>query len=349
MNKRVLLGMSGGVDSSVSAMLLLEQGYDVVGVTFLFGGSEVVNHSISTEAKTLAHTLAIKHLTIDLRSEFRSTVIEYFKDEYLAGRTPFPCAFCNPKVKFYQLEELAKKQNCDWIATGHYAQIKKYKGQNYIYQGNDPDKDQSFFLWGLRKDLIDKLIFPLGEYEKTEIKRMAEERGFSSLSKKKESLGICFIEGNNYRKFLESEGIKSRPGKFVDHNGTILGEHNGITNFTIGQRRGLGINLNYPVFVAEIRLDENEIVLAKYADLYKRKLVLKDIHVVDRQIDKELNPLTVKVRYRLQETPCELNILSGARAEVELLKPEAMIAAGQTAVFYDGPRLVGGGFIESSE
>lgn len=341
--------MSGGIDSTVSAMLLLEKGYDVVGITFLFGGSNEVNINTAKEAKFLASKLSIKHLIIDLQKEFKITVIDYFKQEYLAGRTPFPCAYCNPKLKFYYLEKYAEQENCDFISTGHYAQIKKFKGKKYIYQGVDPDKDQSFFLWGLKENLINKLIFPLGAYEKSEIKKIAAERGFITLSEKKESLGVCFIEGNNYRDFLEKEGIKSKPGNFIDHNGKILGRHNGITNFTIGQRRGLGINLNYPVFVAEIRLDENEIVLANYADLYKHTIVIKDYYLIDNQGNQDDVSLIVKVRYRLQETPCELNIINETRAEVRLLKPEAMISAGQTAVFYDGERLVGGGFIESSE
>lgn len=349
MIKRVLLGMSGGIDSSVSAMLLLDQGFDVVGVTFLFGGSNKVNLKTEKEAKLLAEKLSIKHLTVDLNQEFRITVIDYFKQEYLAGRTPFPCAYCNPKLKFHYLEKYARQENCDFIATGHYAQIKKYKEKNCIYQGVDPDKDQSFFLWGLKQDLVDKLIFPLGVYKKSEIKKMATDRGFLSLSEKKESLGVCFIEGNNYRNFLEKEGIISRPGNFINDNNEVLGRHKGITNYTIGQRRGLGINLNYPVFVAEIRLDENEIVLANYVDLYKNTIIIKDYYMSEIQNDRHSKNLIVKVRYRLQETPCEFHIIDETRAEVRLLKSEAMIAAGQTAVFYDGARLVGGGFIESSE
>jgi len=341
--------MSGGVDSSVAAILLQEQGYDVVGVTFLFAGTEKANDLLSEDVKKLADKLEIKHLTIDLRNKFENTVINYFKTEYLAGRTPFPCAFCNPKVKFHYLEKYAKSENCDWIATGHYAQIQKYKGNKFIFQGVDPEKDQSFFLWGLSSQLINKLIFPLGGYEKSEIKKLASERGFSFLSRKKESLGICFIEGNNYRSFLEKEGIKSKSGNFVDPEGRVLGRHQGITNYTIGQRRGLGINLNSPVFVAEIRLDANEIVLAKYSDLYKNTIQLKDYHLVDNQKDMPSKNIIVKVRYRMQETPCELNILDETRAEVRLLEPEAMIAAGQTAVFYDGERLIGGGFIKSSK
>jgi tRNA-specific 2-thiouridylase len=178
---------------------------------------------------------------------------------------------------------------------------------------------------------------------------LAEERGFVSLSKKKDSLGICFIEGTNYRYFLENEGIKTLRGNFVDENGVVLGQHLGITHYTIGQRRGLGLNHNFPLFVAEIRPEANEIVLAKYEDLYRSKILIKNYYIIDNQVINGGSELVVKVRYRLQETPCRLNILSSTRAEVELLESEAMIAPGQTAVFYDGTRLVGGGFIESSE
>ncbi len=349
MRRRVLLGMSGGIDSSVAAMLLQDQGYEVVGITFLFGGSEEQNRGIVYDAKQLAFKLGIKHITVDLQKVFRSTIISYFKDEYIAGRTPFPCAYCNPKVKFHYLEIYAEKEKCEFIATGHYVRNKIFNGLKYIFQGVDKDKDQSFFLWGLSQNLVQKLIFPLGDYDKLSVKKIAKERGFKFLSEKKESLGICFIEGNNYRNFLEKEGVKSNPGHFVNSKGEILGKHNGIVNYTIGQRRGLGINLNYPVFVAKFVLDENEIVLAKYIDLYKKKIVIKNFYIPDRQDVEKDKELIVKVRYRLQETPCEINILDDVRAEVVLLKPEAMIAPGQTAVFYDGERLVGGGFIESSE
>lgn len=349
MKKKVLLGMSGGIDSSVSAMLLQEQGFEVVGITFLFGDLVEVNRKISEDAKGLADKLGIKHLTIDLRKEFKETVIRYFISEYLEGRTPFPCAYCNPRVKFYYLEKYSLEEKCEFISTGHYAEIKNFNGIKYIYQGTDVDKDQSFFLWGLSKKLIEKLVFPLGGFEKTEIRKFAGERGFERLSKRKDSLGICFIEGNDYRLFLEKEGIKTKPGYFVDAAGRVLGKHVGIPNYTIGQRRGLGINLNFPVFVEEIRLDANEIVLGKYNDLYKSKICLNNCYFVDSQEIKDDAEYVVKVRYRLQETPCKIHILEDNKAEVELLKPEAMISNGQTAVFYDGQRLLGGGFIESSE
>ncbi|NOR74777.1 MAG: tRNA 2-thiouridine(34) synthase MnmA [Draconibacterium sp.] len=349
MKVRVLLGMSGGIDSSVAAILLQDQGYEVVGITFLFGGSPEQNNSISHDAKNLAEKLNIKHFVVDLQQVFRSTVISYFKSEYLAGRTPFPCAYCNPKIKFKYLNIYAEKEKCEFISTGHYVQTKFYNGKNFIYQGVDEDKDQSFFLWGLSQKVIQKLIFPLGDYDKQTVRELAKSRGFKFLSEKKDSLGICFIEGNNYRNFLEKEGVKSKSGNFVNQDGDVLGKHKGITNYTIGQRRGLGIHLNYLVFVANFNLDDNEIVLANYADLYRNKIIIKNYYFADIQEINSNNKFIVKVRYRLQETPCEINILNDLRAEVVLLKPEAMIAAGQTAVFYDGERLVGGGFIESSE
>ncbi len=349
MKPRVLLGMSGGIDSSVAAMLLIEQGFEIVGITFLFSDVNNSNETTVNDAKKLAEKLKIKHIVVDLRVLFKDTVITYFKGEYIAGRTPFPCAYCNPNVKFAQLQKYAEIENCDFIATGHYVQIKSYRGKKFIFRGKDNDKDQSFFLWGLSQKLIEKLIFPLGNYDKQTVKKLAKEKGFLSLANKKESLGICFIEGNNYRKFLKSEGIISKPGLFIDTKGNVLGKHKGITNYTIGQRRGLGLHLNYPVFVAKFLLNENKIVLGNYAELYKNRLIIKDYKILDNELVNNGAELIVRVRYRLQETPCNLNILNDERAEVVLLKSEAMIANGQTAVFYDGDRLVGGGFIESSE
>lgn len=340
--------MSGGVDSSMAALLLKDKGYDVTGITFVFSGDNASGHHFVEEAKILAGQLHIKHIVVDLRKEFEQVVIQYFKNEYLSGRTPFPCAYCNPRIKFKYLKEFADRENCYYIATGHYVRTGFYNNEKYLFEGKDPDKDQTFFLWGLRREVVDRLIFPLGNYHKHEIRAFAKERGFDKMAKKKDSLGVCFIPGNDYRKFLNENGIKSKPGNFVYHNGGILGRHKGITNYTIGQRHGLGLNLNFPVFVSEIRLDENEIVLSKYDDLYRNSIIIKEYYFIDSQVYKTNKPLTVKVRYRLQETPCNLHILNETRAEVRLLKSEAMISPGQTAVFYDGERLVGGGFIESS-
>ncbi len=340
--------MSGGVDSSMSALLLQKQGYDVIGITFLFSGADEQNHHFIEDAKLLANQLGIIHQVVDLRDEFEEVIIQYFINEYLAGRTPFPCAYCNPRLKFKYLEEYANRENCYYISTGHYVKTEFHDGQKYIYRGEDDEKDQTFFLWGLNRKIVDRLIFPLGDSQKSEVRNLAEENGFSNLATKKDSLGICFIEGNNYRNFLENRGIKSDPGNFINHNNEILGQHSGITKYTIGQRRGLGLNLNFSVFVSEIRLDRNEIVLSEFKDLYKNMIVIKDYYFIDNKIVESGSELIVRVRYRLQETRCRLRILNETRAEVELLKSEAMISPGQTAVFYNGDRLVGGGFIESA-
>lgn len=340
--------MSGGVDSSMAAVLLQQQGYDVIGITFIFSGTDEAGHHFGSEAEQLAKRLNIEHHVVDLRTEFEAKVIRYFIDEYLKGRTPFPCAYCNPKLKFKYLENYANAFDCSFISTGHYVKTDYYKGKKYLYQGIDPDKDQTFFLWGLRRSIIDRLIFPLGNFHKSEIRALAMKEGHKLLSEKKDSLGICFIPGNDYRKFFEENNIGSKPGNFVYHNGEVVGKHKGIVNYTIGQRRGLGLNLNFPVFVSEIRLDANEIVLAKYDDLYRKHIEISSYYFADNEIVESGKSLLVRVRYRLQETPCSLRILDKSRAEVELFNSEAMISPGQTAVFYDGTRLVGGGFIESA-
>lgn len=341
--------MSGGIDSTMSAIFLQEMGFDVVGISFKFYGSDDGTYDIFNDAADMASRLGIQHYTVDLREEFSNTVIKYFTDEYLAGRTPFPCAWCNPHFKFKYLQKFADKLGCFHIATGHYVRIDEHKGKKYLFSGEDPDKDQSFFLWNLPWEIVERIIFPLGTLKKSEIRKEAEHRGYKLLSKKKDSLGICFVEGQDYRKFLESRGVVSTPGNFVDHNNKVIGTHKGIVNYTIGQRRGLGMNLNYPVFVSEIRPERNEIVVSKYEDLYKNIIRIRDYYFADKEFVESGSEMTVKVRYRLQETPCKLNILDETRAEVVLLKPEAMISPGQTAVFYDGDRLLGGGFIESSE
>ena len=163
----------------------------------------------------------------------------YYVEEYLAGKTPFPCAYCNPKIKFSYLEKHADAEDCYYVSTGHYVRTEEYRGHKYIYRGIDADKDQTFFLWGLTGQIVDRLIFPLGDLQKSAVRKLASENGFLSLANRKDSLGVCFIEGNNYRDFFKKRGIESKPGSFVDHNNMILGRHEGITNYTIGQRRGL--------------------------------------------------------------------------------------------------------------
>ncbi len=349
MKTKVLLGMSGGVDSSVAAMMLQKKGYEVNGVTFLFSELEKENSIIVEEARNLAKSLKIKHTVLDLKNEFNELIVRYFTNQYLEGKTPFPCAKCNPEVKFKNLLKVAEEQECEYIATGHYAQIMIHNSRNYIFKGVDPEKDQSFFLWGLDSSIINRLILPLGSLNKVETREYANQLGFKKLSQKKDSLGVCFIEGNDYRDYLKSKGIKSNPGNFVNKGGEIIGQHSGIINYTIGQRHGLGLNTNKPVFVSKMNAYRNEILLTGYDDLYKNKIFVKGLKFINKEEVTITKIFTLKIRYRLQNTPCRVELIHNDKAIVHLEEPLAMIADGQTAVFYEGDRVVGGGFIESSE
>lgn len=349
MGKRVLLGMSGGIDSSVAAISLLRQGYHVAGVTFLFGGEPEDLLKNSEAAKQLADSIGIEHHTVDLRKEFDELVLQYFKDSYLQGLTPFPCAVCNPQLKFAKLIEMANQMNCDMISTGHYVQVTENQAVKYVTEGVDPDKDQSFFLWGLSKNIIGRLIFPLGKFHKKEVRQLAQKHSFQFLNEKKESTGICFINGGDYRKYLSDNGIKARPGQFVDMKGNILGIHDGIINYTIGQRRGLNLHVNKPLFVSELRSATNEVVLGDYNDLYRSRIFLHNIHFVDINRMDNNKVYKVRIRYRNQENECRVLFHGKQNVEIELLNPVAMVAPGQTAVIYDENRVLGGGFIERSE
>lgn len=350
MKQRVLLGMSGGIDSSVAAIILLERGFEVIGISFIFSedSDAKLQHSLDS-AKVMAKKLGIKHLTIDLKEEFKNQVISYFTNEYVSGRTPFPCAICNPQLKFSNLEKFAKTLSCANISTGHYVNTISYKNVRYISSGKDAEKDQSFFLWGLKQDTIQKLIFPLGKYSKSEVRKMATDNGFEFLNQKNESLGVCFIKGKNYRKFLKDNGMRSKPGNFTDSKGNVLGKHNGIFNYTVGQRRGLGIHFNKPLFVSEIKAETNEVVLSDFTEMYRTRILLKNSNFVSKNEPENEKLYTVKIRYRLQENFCKIIPLGENKVVIELSEPVSMVAKGQTAVFYDGDRVVGGGFIEGSE
>lgn len=346
----MLLGMSGGIDSSVAAILLLEQGFEVVGITFVFSGKAGTNtHHSTGSAKKLAEKLGIEHFSVDLRNDFRDQVIRYFINEYGAGNTPFPCAVCNPKLKFYNLEKYAIKLSCDFIATGHYVNITENKGVKFISTGKDQNKDQSFFLWGLKKEMISRLVFPLGNLYKSEVRDIAHQKGFDTLTSKHESMGICFIEGNDYRKYLKDRGINTNVGNFTDSKGNVIGRHKGIYNYTIGQRRGLEIHLNKPAFVSEIKSETNEVVLADFDEMHRTIIFLKNTHFVEKSMLDFNKTFTVKIRYRLQENLCKVKFSDRNRAQILLEKPVAMVATGQTAVIYDENRVIGGGFIEDSE
>ena len=318
--------MSGGTDSSVAAILLMEQGYEVVGLTFRFW-EEGENQHLK-DAQLLANQLGIEHYVYDARDVFREIVVKYFKNEYLAGRTPFPCVKCNNELKWKLILQEADRLGCEKVAMGHYVRILKENGKSLIAEGVDPDKDQSFFLWGLTQEQLARIVFPLGEFQKTEVRKMAADRGFRKVSEKKDSLGACFCSGD-YRPFLKSlleEPEKHIfPGNFVDEDGKILGEHQGYPLYTVGQRRGL-IYLNRKVFVKEIFPDTNEVVLASLKNMYKSVFFVQDVNVVDEGLFGDDFDVMIRIRYRKQNTPGRVIFLENNQARIELAEPLESIA-----------------------
>lgn len=344
-NKRVLLGMSGGTDSSVAAMLLLDAGYEVTGVTFRF-----YEFNESTEyledARALARRLGIEHITYDARDVFRQRIVNYFTDEYMAGRTPVPCTLCNNFLKWPLLAKIADEKGIFHLATGHYVRKTLLDGKYYITPAVDSDKDQSFFLWGLPQDIMHRMLLPMGEHTKSWARALAAERDFAKVSKKKDSIGVCFCP-LDYRTFLKKElgeNIGSK-GRFVDENGSFIGWHEGYPFYTIGQRRGLGIHLNRAVFVKEIHPDTNVVVLASLKSLEKTEMWLKDWNVIDEARLLGHDDVIVKIRYRKQENHATVTVTPDGLLHVALHEPLAAIAAGQAAAFYKDGLLLGGGII----
>ena len=371
-NKRVLLGMSGGTDSSVAAMRLLEAGYEVIGVTFRFyelnGSTEYLE-----DARNLAERLGIRHITYDAREIFAQQIIEYFVQEYLAGRTPVPCTLCNNYLKWPLLAKIADEMGIFYIATGHYAQNIQLNETFYITYAADSDKDQTFFLWGLKQDILNRMLLPMGDITKAEARSWAAEHGFRKVATKKDSIGVCFCP-MDYRTFLKdwlarngqmsvsnSEASinnsqiscsdkqawsdRIRRGRFVDEKGTFIAWHEGYPFYTIGQRRGLGIHLNRPVFVKEIDPEKNEVVLASLSSLEKTEMWLKDWNLVNQERTLGRSDIIVKIRYRKQENYGTITVTSDHLLHVQLHEPLTAIAPGQAAAFYGDGLLLGGGII----
>ncbi len=337
--------MSGGTDSSVAAILLMEQGYEVVGITFRFWEEGENKHL--EDAKRLAKQLGIEHIAYDALDIFRKKIVGYFVDEYLTGRTPFPCAKCNNELKWKLILQEADRLGCEKVAMGHYTRIVIESGRYFISEGFDPDKDQSFFLWGLTQQQLSRIVFPLGEFHKTDVRKMAADRGFKYVSEKKDSLGACFCSGD-YRPFLKKQLTEPDKfiysGNFIDEEGKTLGKHEGFPLYTVGQRRGL-IHLNRKVFVKEILPKTNEVVLAPLSAMYKTEFLVKDYNLVDEKLFSAEFDTICRIRYRKQNTLCRIVILDDNRLKVELAEPLESIAPGQTAVFYRDGKVLGGGFI----
>ena len=344
-NRRVLLGMSGGTDSSVAALLLLDAGYEVTGVTFRFyekdGNTEYLD-----DARDLCARLGIPHLISDQREAFRTTIIDYFIREYMAGHTPVPCTLCNNYLKWPLLRQLADERGIYHLATGHYVRKRMIEGYWHITTGADADKDQSFFLWGLPQDIMERMLLPMGDLKKIRVREIAEERGFLKAATKKDSIGVCFCP-MDYRSFLRNnvsvEAIQK--GKFFDEKGNFIAWHEGYPFYTIGQRRGLGIDLNRAVFVKEIIPSENKVVLGDLKSLEKMEMRLKDWNIINPSLLLGHDDVIVKIRYRKQANRCTVTLLPDNTLHVQLHEPLTAIAAGQAAAFYRDDVVLGGGII----
>ncbi len=361
MGKRVLIAMSGGIDSGVAAMLLQEQGYELTGVTFRTFDS--ISESCMArergccsvdaifEAKHLAEQLGFEHRILDVRDLFRKTVIQDFIDQYLQCRTPNPCVLCNPVIKWGRVLELADELHCDYIATGHYARIAQSDGRYYLQKGVDTQKDQTYFLWKLTSEQLGRTLFPLGGLTKPEVRRIAAERGFVKLSQKKESEEICFVPDDDYRHFLQEEitDLQDRmpAGEFVTTDGRVVGKHNGLYNYTIGQRKGLGIALGEPAYVVALQSETNRVVLGRREDLQHTRCVVSHLNLTKHPDFEEGGRVLCRSRYRSAGTPARLYHLEEGRAEVVFDEPVFAVTPGQSAVFYEEDDLLGGGIIES--
>ena len=359
---RILVAMSGGIDSSVAAVMLHEQGYEVIGMTMKTwdyassGGSKKETGCCSldsiNDARNIAVNLGFPHYILDIREEFGDYVIDHFTGEYLEGRTPNPCVLCNTHIKWDALLRRADKLGCEFIATGHYANVRNDNERYVISKGTDTWKDQSYVLWGVSQESLSRTKLPLGHLTKSEIRAMATERELFDLVNKKESYEICFVPDNDYRGFLKHrvEGLEERVkgGNFVSQEGTVLGKHEGYPFYTIGQRKGLGMAFGSPVYVTEIRKETNEVVLGRESDLDRNGMMVGKI-VMQKYADlqgKNLETIT-KVRYKHDGTPATIT-QEGAKIKALFHEQVSGIAPGQAAVFYEGDDVVGGGWILKS-
>lgn len=360
---RVLVAMSGGIDSSLAAVLLHEEGYEVIGMTMKTwdyassGGSKKETGCCSldsiNDARDVAVGLGFPHYILDIREEFGDYVINHFTGEYLEGRTPNPCVLCNTHIKWDALLRRADKLGCEFIATGHYANIREEAGRHVISKGLDANKDQSYALWGISQQSLSRTIFPLGHLRKTEIREMAADRGFMALVNKSEPYEICFVPDNDYRGFLKRRvpelEAQVAGGEFVLEDGTVVGHHEGYPFYTIGQRKGLGVALGFPVFVTEIQKEKNRVVLGRDHELTRDGMWVSKLNMVKYAdlVGKPTQTVT-KVRYKHPGTPALIEQTPDGRMQVLFQEGVNAIAPGQAAVFYEGNDVIGGGWITKS-
>lgn len=358
MKKKVAVGMSGGVDSSVAAYLLKEQGFDVIGVTMQIWQDEeplamaenggCCGLSAVDDARRVADRLDIPYYVLNFKREFKDKVIDYFIDEYIHARTPNPCIACNRYVKWEALLNRAVELGCDYIATGHYARVCRLDNGRFALQKSAAvRKDQTYALYNLPQEQLSRTLMPVGEYDKEQIRKMAEEIGLS-VAGKPDSQEICFIPDNDYASYIEKEtGQTFLEGNFVDAGGKVLGRHKGIIHYTVGQRKGLGLSLGAPAFVTELRPETNEVVIGTNEDTFHDRLLADRVNWMSIPELQGERRVTAKIRYSHQGAPCIIRMTGEDEVECRFDEPVRAITPGQAVVFYDGDIVVGGGTIRS--
>lgn len=347
------MAMSGGVDSSVAAYLLKEQGYEVVGITLKLWDRNECNSLAKSccsiddvnDARSVCAKLDIPFYVLNFKGDFQQKVIDYFVNSYLEGKTPNPCIACNRYIKFDELLKKADSLGMDYIATGHYAKI-EFNGERYVLRkGIDDTKDQTYVLYNLGQEQLKRILLPLGDYRKTQIREIAEKLELG-VAKKPDSQEICFVEDNNYARFISEYSKKPViEGNFIDKDGKILGKHKGITHYTIGQRKGLGISFDVPRFVVSKNIEDNTVVLGKQEELFSKSLLAEDLNFISVENITKKTRVKAKTRYSSKLADAEISPLEDGRLLVEFDEPQRAITPGQAVVFYDGDIVFGGGTI----
>ena len=357
MSKKVAVGMSGGVDSSVAAYLLKEQGYDVIGVTMQIWQDETPEDiaenggccglSAVEDARRVADVIGIPHYVMNFKREFKENVIDYFMDEYMHARTPNPCIACNRYVKWEALLDRAVAIGCDYIATGHYARVLKLDNGRYaVCKSKTDKKDQTYALYNLTQEQLSRTLMPVGEYEKDEVRHIAESAGLIT-AHKPDSQEICFIPDNDYARYIENEsGRKFPEGNFVDVNGNVLGRHKGIIHYTIGQRKGLNLPMGRPVFVLAIRPETNEVVIGDNEDTFHKALIASRVNYMSMESIDRPTKVNAKIRYSHKGAACTVEMTGKDEIKCTFDEPVRAITPGQAIVFYDGDIVVGGATID---
>lgn len=345
--------MSGGVDSSVAAALLLEQGYEVVGVTMQIWQDDKKDEAGSCcslsavdDARRVANKLGIPYYVLNFKEIFDQKVIEYFTNEYLRGKTPNPCIACNRYIKFDEFLKKAREMGMDYVATGHYATVVQEGGRYLLKRSASLAKDQTYPLYNLNQDQLAHTLFPLAPYEKSAVREMAKNLGLGVASKP-DSQDICFVVHHDYSAFIEERtGIKVEPGNFIDQTGKIMGRHKGLYHYTIGQRKGLGIATGKPVFVSKIDVERNEVVLGEESDILSTSLIAGDLNFIAVDELREPVQASVKIRYGSREATALIEPLGEDQVKVNFQEPQRAVTAGQSVVFYQGDVVLGGGIIQ---